>query len=77
MVDQVTNRSRCFGFVTFEHGNDGAQKAIDQQPLNVQGRKVEVKLVRFIFECRASCSLSGKYRERKRKRKRKRKLILI
>lgn len=44
MVDQVTNRSRCFGFVTFEHGNDGAQKAIDQQPLNVQGRKVEVKL---------------------------------
>jgi len=44
MVDQVTNRSRCFGFVTFEHGNDGAQKAIDQQPLTVQGRKVEVKL---------------------------------
>jgi len=44
MVDQVTNRSRCFGFVTFENGSDGAQKAIDQQPLTVQGRKVEVKL---------------------------------
>jgi len=44
MVDQVTNRSRCFGFVTFENGSDGAQKAIDQQPLNIQGRKVEVKL---------------------------------
>lgn len=44
MVDQVTNRSRCFGFVTFENGSDGAQKAIDQQPLNIEGRKVEVKL---------------------------------
>lgn len=66
MVDQVTNRSRCFGFVTFEHGNDGAQKAIDQQPLTVQGRKVEVKLVRFIFECRGHFSLTRKYRKRKR-----------
>ena len=47
MVDQVTNRSRCFGFVTFENGSDGAQKAIALQPLNVQGRKVEVKLVRL------------------------------
>jgi len=44
MVDQVTNRSRCFGFVTFENGSDGAQKAIALQPLTVQGRKVEVKL---------------------------------
>jgi len=44
MVDQVTNRSRCFGFVTFENGSNGAQKAIEQQPLSVQGRHVEVKL---------------------------------
>jgi RNA-binding protein Musashi len=48
MVDQVTNRSRCFGFVTFENGSDGAQKAIDQQPLNIEGRKVEVKLVSLL-----------------------------
>lgn len=44
MVDQVTNRSRCFGFVTFENGSDGAQKAIDAQPINIDGRNVEVKL---------------------------------
>ena len=44
MMDQATNRSRCFGFVTFENGSNGAQKAIDAQPLDVQGRHVEVKL---------------------------------
>lgn len=44
MVDQATNRSRCFGFVTFEQGSNGAQRAIEQQPLNIQGRSVEVKL---------------------------------
>jgi len=44
MVDQATNRSRCFGFVTFEQGSNGAQRAIEQQPLNIQGRNVEVKL---------------------------------
>lgn len=44
MVDQATNRSRCFGFVTFEQGSNGAQRAIEQQPLSIQGRSVEVKL---------------------------------
>lgn len=44
MIDQATNRSRCFGFVTFENGSNGAQKAIQRQPLSVQGRHVEVKL---------------------------------
>ena len=44
MIDQVTNRSRCFGFVTFENGSNGAQRAIEVQPLNIQGRNVEVKL---------------------------------
>ena len=44
MVDQVTNRSRCFGFVTFENGSTGAQRVIEMQPLSIQGRSVEVKL---------------------------------
>ena len=44
MVDQATNRSRCFGFVTFESGSNGARRAIEKQPLNIQGRHVEVKL---------------------------------
>ncbi|CAJ1930347.1 unnamed protein product [Cylindrotheca closterium] len=44
MMDQNTNRSRCFGFVTFENGSNGAQRAIEAQPLDVQGRHVEVKL---------------------------------
>ncbi|KAL3917655.1 MAG: hypothetical protein SGILL_004611, partial [Bacillariaceae sp.] len=44
MVDQVTNRSRCFGFVTFENGSEGAQKVIAVQPISVQDRRVEVKL---------------------------------
>lgn len=44
MVDQVTNRSRCFGFVTFENGSNGAQRSIEAQPLQVGNRSVEVKL---------------------------------
>lgn len=44
MMDQATNRSRCFGFVTFENGSNGAQRAIEAQPLDVEGRHVEVKL---------------------------------
>lgn len=59
MVDQVTNRSRCFGFVTFENGSDGAQKAIEQQPLNIQGRHVEVKLATPKSEQRRMPSAAG------------------
>ncbi|CAB9513753.1 Uncharacterized RNA-binding protein C660.15 [Seminavis robusta] len=44
MIDQVTNRSRCFGFVTFENGSNGAQRAIEKQPLQIGNRSVEVKL---------------------------------
>jgi RNA-binding protein Musashi len=44
MMDTVTQRSRCFGFVTFANGSNGAQYAIEAQPLSVQGRHVEVKL---------------------------------
>jgi RNA-binding protein Musashi len=44
MLDQTTMRSRGFGFVTFENGSQGAQKAIEVQPINIHGRPVEVKL---------------------------------
>ena len=44
MMDMVQNRSRGFGFVTFEQGSGGAQKAIESQPINMFGKMVEVKL---------------------------------
>ena len=43
MMDMV-QRSRGFGFVTFENGSGGAQKAIESQPINMFGKMVEVKL---------------------------------
>ena len=44
MMDMVQNRSRGFGFITFENGSGGAQKAIESQPINMFGKMVEVKL---------------------------------
>ena len=44
MTDQMSQRSRGFGFVTFEVGSGGAQKAIAAQPVNIDGKYVEIKL---------------------------------
>lgn len=44
MMDQAQQRSRGFGFVTFQDGTGGAQKSIAAQPVEVYGRMVEVKL---------------------------------
>ena len=44
MMDTVNQRSRGFGFVTFENGSGGAQKALEVQPINFWGKMVEVKL---------------------------------
>ncbi|KAL7476730.1 hypothetical protein ACHAW6_002569 [Cyclotella cf. meneghiniana] len=44
MMDMMAHRSRGFGFVTFENGSNGAQKAIEAQPINMFGKMVEVKL---------------------------------
>ena len=44
MLDTINQRSRGFGFVTFENGSGGAQKAIEVQPINMFGKMVEVKL---------------------------------
>ncbi|KAL7537274.1 hypothetical protein ACHAXR_007706 [Thalassiosira sp. AJA248-18] len=44
MMDMVQHRSRGFGFITFENGSGGAQKAIESQPINMFGKMVEVKL---------------------------------
>jgi RNA recognition motif-containing protein len=44
MMDMMNHRSRGFGFITFENGSNGAQKAIEAQPINMFGKMVEVKL---------------------------------
>ena len=44
MMDQNTQRSRGFGFVTFAVGSGGADKAIEAQPIDIDGKRVEVKL---------------------------------
>ena len=44
MVDQNTKRSRGFGFITFEDGTGGAQKALAVQPLYIRDKYVEIKL---------------------------------
>lgn len=51
MLDQHTQRSRGFGFVTFsptQHdgtpGSAAAQRALQAQPVDIHGRSVEVKL---------------------------------
>ena len=44
MMQDQSQRSRGFGFVTFAVGSGGAQKAIENQPVNIDGKYVEVKL---------------------------------
>jgi len=43
MQDTATGRSRGFGFITFST-SEAAQKAIDNQPINIHGKLAEVKL---------------------------------
>jgi len=44
MMDATQTRSRGFGFVTFENGSGGAQKALEAQPIYIDKKYVEIKL---------------------------------
>ena len=44
LMDASQTRSRGFGFVTFENGSGGAQKALKEQPLYIEDKYVEIKL---------------------------------
>jgi RNA-binding protein Musashi len=44
MMDIAQQRSRGFGFVTFENGTGGAQKTLNAQPVYIDGKYVEIKL---------------------------------
>jgi hypothetical protein len=43
MSDPVQKRSRGFGFITYEEGSDGAQKAMLAQPHSLRDKYVEIK----------------------------------
>ena len=43
MMDQVQGRSRGFGFITYEEGSEGAQKAMAAIPHSIRDKYVEIK----------------------------------
>ena len=48
MIDPATQRSRCFGFVSFdrEYGADSVDRVIHAQPIQIGGRSVEIRRAR-------------------------------
>lgn len=55
MSDPVQKRSRGFGFITYEEGSDGAQKAMLHQPHSLRDKYVEIKYA----QPKVAAALSG------------------
>ena len=63
MMDQVQDWSRGFGFITYEEGCEGTQKAMAAIPHAIRDKYVEIKYSQpKAWSCHADTILNNKFR---------------